>query len=231
MLNAIVDTFYCINLKHRQDRWNNVSKEFQKIGITDRIHRIEGVNYNSSNFLINRMACSASHLLAINTAIENNNEYFVVFEDDIFFLDNSVNIINSAIDDLFKFKIDWNILFFGCRPNKDRQPAFSKTQSDNLIKVNCAQAAHAILYNKKTAIEIQNKLNIYPFELSNMIDFGNKYGVYDSFLKEELVYKKNCYCTSKLACNQITDYSNIDCSLSNRTIEIGNDFDKEIERL
>ena len=72
---------YIINLKHRQDRIQNILTQFQNIKCVN-IKVFNAIKYNPP-FL----GCSLSHLCLINYAKTNNMPFIIIVEDDITFLD------------------------------------------------------------------------------------------------------------------------------------------------
>lgn len=104
---------YCINLEKRTDRRDTVSKEFKRVGLEVEFwSAIDGSKlsisltsskvdeYNAKGIL----GCLMSHVNLIKHAKETNQEYIVLFEDDIFFCEDfseRIQIIEKQDFDMF----------------------------------------------------------------------------------------------------------------------------------
>lgn len=96
---------YYINLDRSKDRRKYMENIFTKYLIKDvtRIEAIDGkrkmnckvIRYNA--YTNSQLACTLSHIKAIKTAYENNNEIAVIMEDDVGF-----RPIDYTLDDIIK---------------------------------------------------------------------------------------------------------------------------------
>lgn len=91
---------WCINLKYRTDRYNEVVKEFKKINILNKVrfYQPEKVQYG----------CWVSHKYCMDSAYKHNKN-LLIFEDDVRFdhisnlvFNNIKNIYNNQKWDLFR---------------------------------------------------------------------------------------------------------------------------------
>ena len=91
MSNFINDTFdhiYCLNLKRRPDRWNDVKFQFKLHGINaERFGAIDGKTLRrpvdvTTDKRASEVACNLSHISILKHALENNYNEILVFEDD-----------------------------------------------------------------------------------------------------------------------------------------------------
>jgi hypothetical protein len=71
------DHIYCINLDKRKDRWEEVQKEFESVGIADKVQRFSAIENTDG-----RVGVIQSNLALIKMAKENNWDNIMVFEDD-----------------------------------------------------------------------------------------------------------------------------------------------------
>lgn len=223
------DNFYCINLDSRPDRWNHSLKQFEKLGIAKIIKRISGVDFGDKSVESGRAGCTAAFFKVFQKTLINKDRIFTIFEDDVLFYSDSAELINAAMDTILINGIEWDIVFWGCRPIPEVRCPLQKTQFDSLIKVNCAQAAHAITFNAESANKCFAKIPIDFLDKEEMIKFINSHGVSDVFLKKELVLKGRAFCPNGLAANQINDFSNIDQKPSSRQKDIFVDFYKYLK--
>ena len=73
-----VDTIYYINLPHREDRKQKMLNWISESGFPkDKVNRIEAV-YNYEKGYI---GCTLSHIKAVETFIQSNNEICIIYED------------------------------------------------------------------------------------------------------------------------------------------------------
>ena len=93
---------YVINLSERKDRLEHITKEFNYVG-WDFI-RFDAVNTGSYE------GCAESHMAVARLAKENNEEYILVTEDDIFFMPYFHEILNECLKDLND--VEWDLFHF-----------------------------------------------------------------------------------------------------------------------
>jgi GR25 family glycosyltransferase involved in LPS biosynthesis len=115
------DKIYCINLVTDHERKTVMKDEFDKIGIKDIINwksapRPDAGYYSSSYRYAGEFGCVLSHLKALIDA--NSSDIvngIVVFEDDVYFDDDTNTLLQNALDNLPN---DWDVLYLGGRPMK-----------------------------------------------------------------------------------------------------------------
>jgi len=125
---------YCINMPEDTERKKQVSKEFEKANIINRIEWISAAkppkDFHIDLYRRNPAAefgCSLSHITAIVNAINDKHDNILILEDDITFVNNFSNILTNSLDELPN---DWTGLYLGCTPVNKKK--ISKT----LIKIN-----------------------------------------------------------------------------------------------
>jgi hypothetical protein len=102
------DEIYCINLEHRPERWKQAQREFDKVGITDRVKRFDAI-YDKEN---PKRGCYESHMGVIRLAHERKLKNVLIFEDDVAFLDCfSEQKFSKSIETL-KTK-EWGFFYIG----------------------------------------------------------------------------------------------------------------------
>ena len=218
--------YYVINLDKRTDRFKSFKNEFCKIGSLRDLTRISGVEFQIDSFDLNmtRASCAAAHSKAINEALSKEDDFFTIFEDDVFFYDYTSDLINKSLD--FLKNKDWDFLYWGCVPRTDTTTnPLRGTEKDFIKKLMCGGAAHAITYTRKFALQLVEK---FPQNLqaSSWRSWIEKYQAYDNFLMH-FQTQGNCYIPHKICACQSNGYSDIDRAKSNRkdTIEeIFNNF-------
>ena len=101
MINSYFDKIICINLKHRADRWKEVSRQCQRAGIA--VERYDAIENNPMGWVhipgkdkMNHIkpeswpgaaGCMASHINVWKLAKANNWKNVLIIEDDCDFVD------------------------------------------------------------------------------------------------------------------------------------------------
>jgi len=138
-----------INLKHRNDRKLNVINSFKKVNIDnyyffDAIYgkelklSLEIKNLFNGNDFGNRkgfIGCALSHYeIWLNLLEDTNNDYYIIFEDDIEFSNNftnNFNYINNVINNNLNI-IDF--FFLGYHPTCKYDPTNNLEKKSYIIK-------------------------------------------------------------------------------------------------
>lgn len=172
---------YCINLKSRPDRWEEMQDEFYKINFYP--NRFEAiVDENPVK------GCYLSHLELLRRAAKSGQS-LLVFEDDACFYEYEKDTIERALDELYD--LDWWIFYLGANILR---PFYQV--SKHLAKLTWAQSTHAYGLNKKHLPEILN----YVERNNTFIDM----------IYTNIVAQKDCFITIPLVSYQRTSYSDIE---------------------
>jgi len=113
------DKIYCINLPEDYERKDVMNKAYEKLGIKDRIiwcssPRPQQGYECSSYYFPGEFGVVLSQLKAITHSLNFNiKNGIAIFEDDIYFDDNSNQYLKEALDNV---PDDWDILYLGGRP-------------------------------------------------------------------------------------------------------------------
>lgn len=187
-LTTYFDAIYCINLRHRKDRWKNAKEEFKKIGIAKNVVRFNAVKRKNG-----AIGCLLSHRLIIEKAKKKWYKNILVFEDDVTFLKSNKKIINS-IQKLSENK-DWDLFYLWGLFHLQRWSY--KKIIPHLWRVTWLWCTHAIAYNKSI-------FDLFITELGdkNYSTLLKKYKTYDNWLmkiQDEYVAiaPENIYATQK----------------------------------
>lgn len=101
------DCYMYINLVHRKDRKEQITKELNKMNIPhNKTIRIDAVHekYNG------HIGCAKSHIKALKLAKEKKYNNVVIFEDDFVFTENK-DVVNKKINKFLDyFGNDWDII-------------------------------------------------------------------------------------------------------------------------
>ena len=189
MKNAL-DLFgqiFCINLKRRTERWEAVSKEFEKLGIADRVIKFEGIDNPTQP----TVGCKDSHCKIYEYAKENNYENVLIFEDDFELANEWEDTIPKAMEQLPE---DWDMLYFGCNLID-----YSNLASPNLIIPRAAKALHAYAI----------KSTLYDFLIKGLKNFKQPIDRYTDWYVTQ-ARKFDVYAMYPIAAIQATGISDIE---------------------
>lgn len=138
-----------INLDSRPDRWANVQEELKKLSLTNYV-RFPGIVY-SPNEGGAWMGSVVSHFKCVT---EGEDGMLLVFEDDVSFEDNILEILPKALSQL---PDDFDLFYIGANVK-----ASATRHSENLFRVmEGVHTNHAILFSNKARETI--KANYDPF--------------------------------------------------------------------
>lgn len=179
------DMIVCINLFKRKDRWELALKEFNKLGIEDRVFRISAIEKENAAY-----GCHLSHAKSLQFAKDLEAENILIFEDDVEFFPNAVENLNQALVEL---PPDWDMLYLGA--NLDRYPAYQI--SDHLAKLEGAFATHAYAINSRM------------YDILIRVNQDNNIIHNDVYYSDHVIPYHNCYITLPLVAGQRDSYSDI----------------------
>lgn len=186
---------YCINLDKRVDRWKAVQEEFEKIGIKDKVNRFSAVE-NSDG----RIGCIKSHLEILKIARKNSLKNVLVFEDDVVFINDTLNTLNKSIKQI---NMDWKLFYLGANTH-EKLTKITK----NIVLIKNAFATHAICYDHKIFDTIISKI-----EKINQIK--NHSDILDVWMATNIQTKHICLGTNPIIATQKEDFSDIEGKVVN----------------
>ena len=205
------DEMYCINLDHRTDRWEHAQKEFEKVGILDRVKRFSARKEDDG-----RVGIINSNLAIVKMAKSKGLNNVLVFEDDVeFIVDNPEKYLKKAI--LQIGNLDWALFYLGANTHEK----LTKIKP-NLILLKNAYAVHSMAYNKK----IYDKF-IQKYE--GIKEISKHEDILDVFLAEQIQSKYICLMVNPMLTTQMNDYSDIEKHLVNQSY-IEERFKKNIKK-
>jgi GR25 family glycosyltransferase involved in LPS biosynthesis len=129
------DAIYCINLDKRKDRWEHMSVQFEKLGISDRVERFSaidcdtkdkrndigieeyGMEFNTGkewNYqypLPGATGGTMSHREVVKLAKNRGLKNVLILEDDIEIFDNWGEVLGCALTELDEH--DWHLFYLG----------------------------------------------------------------------------------------------------------------------
>jgi len=128
-LNEFFDHIYCVNLDRRTDRWDFVSNQFDRLGIT--VERISATDGNVCHFdqiptvdhtkkrwfdltdtamTSNEAAILMTHVRILWDAAAKGYKNILIFEDDVVIRDDYEEEFDKAISELPE---DWDLFYLG----------------------------------------------------------------------------------------------------------------------
>jgi len=194
--NKIWDYFkeiYVINLDRRTDRWENAQKEFECVGVLDRVNRISAIENEDG-----RIGLIKSFLKIFKDVKERNVENVLIFEDDVKFIkeNNPIETLEKSISQIGK--IEWSLFYLGANTHEK-----CNLFRPNLILLHNAFSAHAVAYNYKTYKQIIEK-----FENINKINDIND--INDVFFCKEIQNKRTSFLVNPMIATQTPSYSDLE---------------------
>ena len=113
IFNSTFDRIVCINLPERTDRKSYITKLFK--GESIRFEFVDGLRIQpetrSDNMLTGYYGLNQAIINILQDCIKNNIDSVMIFEDDVAFSDDYLDIFTEDISHLPK---DWGVLYLGC---------------------------------------------------------------------------------------------------------------------
>jgi len=142
------DRVYCISLKERSDRRREAQRQFDAVGLGDRVEFVQ-VERHAAN---SEQGIYESHQDCIARGLAQEAETILVFEDDILFqgfthrqLDRCIAFLESSVG--------WQAFFFGCLVRRSRP-----TKNPSVLAIQYRSLAHAYALNRSLARQIATKI-------------------------------------------------------------------------
>jgi GR25 family glycosyltransferase involved in LPS biosynthesis len=200
------ERIYCINLSHRTDKWEESLKEFEKVGIQNKVVRFEGIKFdrNLYGYMYARGGCFASHREIINICKQENVSNVLVLEDDIYFRNDPVKNLDLSLKELKEH--DWDIYYLGMNVTTEVYSEPLIRISENLLKVKSALTTHAIAYNNLCYDDILNNIPAGD----NIINWLYQNESMDGWFMRYFLNTKNVFCPNEFLATQRENISDID---------------------
>jgi len=197
------DEIYCINLDNRIDRWKHAQKEFDKVGIKDRVIRFSAIKEDDG-----RLGIIKSNLGIVKLAKKKKLKNVLVFEDDVeFIVDNPLEVLSKSIDDIGN--LNWSLFYLGANTHNK----LIKIKK-HLILLKNSFAVHSMAYN-------ENIYDVFIQKYDGVKMLYKHSDILDVFLAQEIQEKYICLMVNPMMTSQINSYSDIE------KCEVNYDFIKE----
>jgi hypothetical protein len=138
---AYFDTVYCISLNERRDRRRAARRQFDKVGLADRVEFVTVEKHPVDA----EQGIFESHMACMRKGIAADAQTMLIFEDDIVFDRFSAAVLADCVDFLSKTP-SWKIFFLGCLVYRSQ-----KTDNRAVLKVRYRSLCHAYAVEREFA--------------------------------------------------------------------------------
>lgn len=202
------DKVYCINLKEREDRWQDCLKNFERYDLKN-FERIEAIKVNGDIHPKRKgqIGCALSFAKCFEQIKKNNYKKVLIFEDDFTFKYNknqTFEKLNLALQELPE---NWDSLFLGGTLINDYGIFPIQKHSDNLLKLQSAHCLHSVAFSEKGVNKI---FEFFKNQNDWKMQLINNFEAIDIFFASNYQNKTNSFITSDLLCYQRVTVSNIE---------------------
>ena len=195
-LNDFFEHIYCINLPHRNDRWEEISKEFAKhLLVVEKVEAIDGKKFFKPG--LNRHAGAYGLVLTNINIFEDAKakgyKSILILEDDISFVDDMSEKFWNKIEHLPN---DWNLLYLGGN-NQFHAGKFEMITGDKsvqilkenyntfnyeLVRTRWTQSSYAVGYNGNIIEDFLKRLKNYTEPIDVLLPQLQNQEIYKSFV-------------------------------------------------
>lgn len=183
------DVIYCINLPRSMDRKEHMSRQFESVGILDRVQWIYAPppppNFKIDLYKRNparEFGVSLSQITAVVQSMNDNRSNMLVFEDDVEFVDGACDKLQLALNELPE---NWSCFHLGCTPN-----IYDKV-SKNLLRLRVADGMYAYALNGHRMMDF---FKYWTYGITHGLH-SKQYSPIDSIMTMFLRAEKTRYCT------------------------------------
>jgi len=165
------DRVYCISLVNRTDRRAEAQKQFEKVGLQDKVEFVV-VQKNIEN---PEKGIYDSHIACIRKGLQAGASRILIFEDDIFFDRFDTTTLSRCIDFLSACP-EWNLLHLGCLVRGSR-----RTKNPSVVEISYRCLTHAYVIHNRFAQALEHiPWQGEPYD-GLLAKYGGQYAAYPSF--------------------------------------------------
>lgn len=194
---------YYINLKHREDRLEDIEKSLDECGLLDLSERFEAVEVKENGVL----GCVLSHIGVIKKFINSDEEYAIIIEDDLFIKETST--FKGIIDNFFEQEIDFDVTQISGNHLNTKE-----TKYGFLHKVIDSQTTSGYILSRKFS---QTLLDNFEESCDLMKKYGKNYDYCLDIYWKKLQPNNNWFCFMPPLAYQKAGYSDIE----NKNVDYG----------
>ena len=166
------DAIYCINLDSASERWQEVQRRFEGLGIAHRVRRFPAVATPESR----PVGCWLSHRTIVEHAERQGLGNVLVFEDDALFLEDTLDHLGRSVAELRAQ--DWNVFHLGGHTWGKSFPIASGC-SHLRSPVAGLSHTHAVAYNRPV---FRKLLDDIPGDVEGMCEWLQTHRAIDLYL-------------------------------------------------
>ena len=219
------DKIFCINLDSRPDRWESVQKEFDKVGILNKVERFsalsgtlpsgpQGKNVKGKLFWKNIDGCAMSEFKCVKIAKDLNLKNVLIFEDDVFFKNYDKESLLRSVESLMTE--NWKLFYLGGNIiDRNISEKFKEINND-LVKVNLPiYTTHSYAVNHTVFDQILgNRFLKVDWKLETIVSHHKRIWTIDKFLGDKV---GDTYTIKTPMCFQVDGISDINNEEINQT--------------
>jgi len=180
-LSDFFELSFCINLEKRKDRLKDSLLEFDKLGYHPQIFKA----VENENPIV---GCLQSHLTIMKNALQLGKSV-LIFEDDVTFVGDYKETIESALDELST--INWDMFYLGANVLNNIYQV-----TDHLGRLSFAQSTHAYAVNHKFLSTLIKEIETFNTHI-------------DLLYAKKIVPRNKCFITIPIVALQRPSYSDI----------------------
>lgn len=214
--NKVWDFFeeiWCINLDSRTDRWEKAQGEFDSVGVLERVQRFSAIKHSDG-----RLGLIRSNVALMKRVKEKNLKNILIFEDDVHFINNPIENLEKAIEQIGTLK--WSLFYLGA--NTHSKLDLITRSKPNILQLKDAFATHSVAYtNNACDIFIKKFDNIETLEWADTMDV---------WLAQNIQKKNLCLVVNPIITTQYESYSDIEKKVVNYDFMIDR-FEKNTKSL
>ena len=206
----IFDHVYCIHLPN-DERRERIEHQFERIGVSDRVQYIYAdrppTKFHMSNMRRGaggELGVNLSQIKAIVTAISDNAQLPIFFEDDIEFRKDSIEQLTIALSEL---PDNWDMLYMGGHPRGPVPKWQASRYSSALAKIGHMSFADSYAMQRHTLLEF------FGFWCDRITQ---PKAMYDIILGE-FAGTVNTFCTYPILCEQYLSVSQVSGKEDNKS--------------
>ena len=174
--DSLFDRTFIINLDTRQDRWNDILPELERMGI-ENYERFSAIcpkledldprfysgmtaqySKNPDGYRIGASGCKLSHMKILETALERGYENCLILEDDAYFTADGFDVFQAAASELPE--INWDMLYFSGSHKRPTTPV-----TDHIKRIQFTYTTHAYAIKRHLMQSVFNDLKTYSKEV------------------------------------------------------------------
>ncbi|MCK9220234.1 MAG: hypothetical protein M0P47_09325 [Bacteroidales bacterium] len=186
-----------MNLPSRPDRREQATKEFERVGILERVTFIDSKPHPDG-----RIGLQTTLLSIFEDVLPRNIQNVLIFEDDVHFINDPVNKLRLALTDLkYSFNNKFDLLYLGAT-----RTIPCLTVTSNLKLLRSGLAAHATCYNKSVYKPFSKHLTRVVKQGGIITDWD----ISDVFLATHIQNKGRSYMVHPVIATQEPGWSDIE---------------------